>query len=89
MARPACTSGHLQSPSDQALAIAGSVAPRPEEFPFTEEGRREYYEAVRRSAQQQMMMQHQQHMHAIQAARAQAAREAEEQRRTAFLLLSP
>lgn len=73
---------------DQDLAFVGPAGPRPEDFPFTEEGRREYYDAVRRSSQQLMQQQHIHHAHAAEAARAQASREADKWR-AAFLLLSP
>jgi hypothetical protein len=79
---------------DQELAIAGSIAPRPESFPFTDDGRRDYYEAVRVAAQQQTMMQHQA-MHQMQAARAaqirdeEAARAAVRTQQAVHLLLMP
>jgi hypothetical protein len=64
---------------DAELANAGALAPAPEAFPFTDAGRREYYDAVRAAAKQQMTMQHQ-HMAAMYAA--EEAREgAERQRR--------
>lgn len=53
---------------DADLAMAGSLAPRPEDFPFTDEGRREYYAAVNSAAQQQMIMQ-QHHMQAVEVDR--------------------
>lgn len=74
---------------DVELALAGSLAPRPEDFPFTEEGRRNYYSAVKSVAQQQMMVQQQQ-MHQMQAVRAAHAREEEDaarKQRASFLLL--
>jgi len=79
---------------DQDLAIAGPLAPRPESFPLTDEGRREYYAAVRSAAQQQRMlqqqhMQHMQQVEAAEAARAHAVRVAERRRRTALLVLLP
>jgi hypothetical protein len=78
---------------DAELAIAGSLAPRPEDFPFDEQGRSDYYAEVRSAAQRQLMMQQQiHHMQAAQAAYASevaAARAAEQRRRVAFLLLSP
>jgi hypothetical protein len=77
---------------DVDLALAGHLAPDPRSFPFTPEGRREYYAAVRSAAQQQQMMQIQQmQMHQIQAldqARAAetAAAHADLLRRQWFLL---
>ncbi len=55
---------------DAALNIAGPLAPAPDQFPLTEEGKREYYEAVRRTAyhitmQEHLVMQH--HLAATQA----------------------
>jgi hypothetical protein len=47
---------------EQELAIAGPLAPRPENFPFTDQGRHDYYAAVRTAAHQQTVLQHQ-HMH--------------------------
>jgi hypothetical protein len=79
---------------DQELAIAGPLAPSPENFPFTDDGRRDYYEAVRAAAQQQTMMQHQA-MHQMQAAQAtrlreeEAAREVAYKRQAGLLLLMP
>lgn len=78
---------------DADLAIAGSLAPNPQDFPFTEQGRQDYYAAVTSAAQRQMMMQQQQmHMRAAHAARLNqevGARAVERQREVAFLLLSP
>jgi hypothetical protein len=66
---------------DTELAILGGGGPRPEDFPFDDRGRTEYYAAVRAEA------------HALQAQMQQIAiaRQAEEEaaaRRAAFLLLS-
>ena len=44
---------------DPELAIVGPLAPRAEDYPFTDEGRREHSAAVRSAAQQQTMQQHQ------------------------------
>jgi hypothetical protein len=78
---------------DADLVVAGSLAPSPQDFPFTEQGRRDYYAAVNSAAQQQMMMQQQQtHMQAARAARLNqesTARALEHQRKVAFLLLAP
>lgn len=66
---------------DTELAILGGGGPRPEDFPFNDRGRSEYYAAVRAET------------HALQAQRQQIAiaRQAKEEaaaRRAAFLLLS-
>lgn len=83
---------------DADLAFAGPMAPRPEDFPFTDQGRRDYYAAVSAAAQQQMgMQQHQaamqhQQAHAVQVARIraeEAALAAERERQAGFLLLGP
>jgi hypothetical protein len=79
---------------DQDLAIAGSFAPRPEEFPFTDQGRRDYYDAVRAAGQQQTMLQQQQvQMQAAYAASVhneeQARIAAEHRVRVNLLLLMP
>jgi hypothetical protein len=78
---------------DQELALAGAMALQPQDFRFTDAGRRDYYAAVRTAAQQQAMMQHQ-HMKEMQALH--AARVQEEQARAAkrrlqanLLLLTP
>jgi hypothetical protein len=72
---------------DADLAMAGALAPDPQAFPFTPEGRRDYYAAVRAAAHQQQMMQmgHMQVLHEAGAREAAVAR-AEERRRTWFLL---
>jgi hypothetical protein len=74
---------------DGDLALAGALAPRPEDFPFTDQGRADYYAAVSNAAN--MMRLQQIHVHDArlqQAAGEQAAFEAAEQhRRAAFLLL--
>jgi hypothetical protein len=72
---------------DAELAMAGALAPDPQAFPFTAEGRREYHAAVRSAAQQQQMMQmgHMQAVYAGRAAEEASARE-EKRRRTWFLL---
>jgi hypothetical protein len=65
---------------DQELALLGGLAPRPEDFPFTESGRCDYYTAVRAAGQRQRMMMHQQQMHmqAINAAHARETRARED-----------
>lgn len=71
---------------DAELAMAGALAPDPQAFPFTPEGRRDYYAAVRTAAQQmQMQMGHMQALYEERATEMAAAR-AEERRRTWFLL---
>jgi|GEM_PF-5776213 len=71
--------------------MAGGLAPSPQEFPFTPEGRAQYYDAVRSSARQ-MQMEQMMHMTlAVQAdegARMTAASAAHRER-VAFLLLCP
>jgi hypothetical protein len=76
---------------DADLAIAGSLAPRPEDFPFTDQGRRDYYAAVGSAARQQLMMQHR-HVHEIDAVqgirvREEAAAHARQIQQASFLLL--
>jgi hypothetical protein len=76
---------------DAELAMASGLAPGPQAFPFTPEGRRDYYAAVRSAANQQHVMQ----MHHMQAAHAErldeeaVALRAAAHRRASFLLLSP
>jgi len=72
---------------DGELALAGSLAPRPEDFPFTEEGRRDYYSAVKSVAQQMMHQQQMHHMQASYAVQARAEEDAARKRRVSFLLL--
>jgi hypothetical protein len=76
---------------DADIAMAGSLAPNPHDFPFTEQGRRDYYAAVSSAAQQQTMFQQQQmhHMQAVRLDEEAAAHAAERQRQVAVLLLSP
>ncbi|HEX5594043.1 MAG TPA: hypothetical protein VFX35_11930 [Solirubrobacterales bacterium] len=45
---------------DADLAFLGGTGPQPEDFPYTEEGRRDYYTAAS-SAAHQMMMERQRH----------------------------
>jgi hypothetical protein len=63
---------------DSELVIAGTLAPPPDAFPFTEAGRSEYYDAVRAAAYQQTAMQHQ-HMASMHA-RAEADARARQER---------
>ena len=74
---------------DQDFAIAGPLAPQPQEFPFTDQGRREYYDAVRAAAQQQLFQerQHMHHMHLANAASERQAVEGATREREAALLL--
>lgn len=46
---------------DTALGTAGALAPSPSDFPLTEEGKRQYYAAVQRTADEMVM----QRQHAI------------------------
>jgi hypothetical protein len=62
---------------DWAFAAAGALSPIPEDFPFTEGGKQEFYAAVVRVAHNQLAR--------VAAERALAARRAEE---AAFLLLA-
>jgi hypothetical protein len=52
---------------DAELSMAGGLAPDPQSFPFTSEGRAQYYDAVRSAAQQQMMQMHHMQTHHMQA----------------------
>jgi hypothetical protein len=79
---------------DLELTIAGPLAPRPQDFPFTDQGRHDYYEAVRQAAGAATLLQHQQIDQARAAAAAEAAHAAEEEAgrartRTRLLLLGP
>ena len=67
---------------DAELAMLNQSGPRPEEFPFNWQGRRDYYAAVRSEAQRQQQM-HDMHIR-------ERVREEEEAaaRRAALLLLS-
>jgi hypothetical protein len=74
---------------DQDLAIAGARAPRPEDFPYTDQGQRDYYDAVRVAAQRELMMQHA-YMAETQPAQSDlvaSAASATKQREACFLLL--
>jgi hypothetical protein len=74
-------------------AINSPGAPRPGDFPFTANGRADYYAAVRSAAYQQQAMQYQaiQHVQAENAhrlaAETAAAEAAEQERRAGLLLL--
>jgi hypothetical protein len=73
---------------DAELAMAGGLAPNPQDFPFTPEGRAQYYNAVRSMAHQMQAQQmHSQHLYAQE--QAVAAAQAEAHRRASFLLLCP
>jgi hypothetical protein len=75
---------------DYELQVAGPLAPRPEDFPYTEEGRRDYYAAVRATAWTQMAVQHEQAQRAAQAAHGQSREKARVRaEQEAFLLLLP
>src|SRR2546426_726934 len=54
-------------------AINSPGAPRPEDFPFSAEGRAAYYAAVNSAAQQEQMRMHQQAMQDLQVANAERA----------------
>jgi hypothetical protein len=72
---------------DSELAMAGGFAPDPQSFPFTPEGRREYYSAVRSAAQQMQMQQMQmQQMQTIGQARISEEAAAGRRREEWFLL---
>lgn len=75
---------------DQDFLIAGSLAPRPEDFPFSDDGRRDYYAAVSAAARKQELLQYM-HMDqmwaAHQAAAANAAKAADHRTRQGGLLL--
>ena len=67
--------------------MAGGLAPPPEQFPLTEEGKREYYAAVQRAADH-IAMQHMAMHHHLAATQAQySAADAERVRRRRHLLL--
>jgi hypothetical protein len=82
---------------DAAFGVAGAFAPGPEGFPFTDEGKREYYAAVQRTADQLTMQQHlhaqadqltmHQHLHAQAWQVASTSEQAAEQRSLDAVLL--
>jgi len=75
---------------DAELAMAGGLAPDPQSFPFTPEGRREYYSVVRSAAQQMRMQQmHVRQMHMEATGRDRIGEEdAARRRREEWFLLS-
>jgi len=62
--------------------MAGGLAPDPQAFPFTPEGRAAYYDAVRSTAHRMQMTQ----AMSMQAAGAARVKEEEQGRRESFLL---
>jgi hypothetical protein len=72
---------------DWAFQAAGSFAPRPEDFPLTDMGKREYYAAVEQAAHQQMAMQQHMIMQQDIARRHEATERAARQQRDHLLLL--
>jgi hypothetical protein len=72
---------------DWAFHAAGAFTPRPEDFPLTDMGMREYYAAVEQAAHQQMAMQQQTMMQQEVARRQQVADRAAKERRDHLLLL--
>jgi hypothetical protein len=74
---------------DQELGALGALGPSPQDFPFTDIGRQEYYAAVRAAGQQVEMMQHMHmdHMRAQAAARDELVQAAQETLNMNLLLL--
>jgi hypothetical protein len=52
---------------DAEIALLGGGGPRPQDFPFDDQGRRDYYAAVRAEGQRLQQMHQAHHMHAAQA----------------------
>jgi hypothetical protein len=72
---------------DWALQTAGAIAPRPEDFPLTDMGKRDYYAAVEQAAYQQMAMQQQMLQQQGMARQQHEAEAIAKQRRDHILLL--
>jgi hypothetical protein len=75
----------VERPPEWELNAPG--APRPEDFPFTEQGRADYYAAVKSAGFIQQAMHHDLMMNAHAAAVEQAAAQAEQESCAALLLL--
>lgn len=84
---PFAPSDFLNPRPDWAFQTAGAFAPRAEDFPFTDTGKREYYAAVERAAHQQMAMQQQVMMQRETARQHEAAERVMRERRDHLLLL--